>query len=70
MNEQRVERVRALGIEHARIETERNLSRTMATLVDDPATASSNATASRVYSSSGRRSSSGNASTEANAHFG
>jgi hypothetical protein len=36
MDEQRVERVRAAGKEHARIETEGDLPGTMATLVDDP----------------------------------
>jgi hypothetical protein len=36
MDEQRVERVRAAGTEHARIETEGDLPGTMATLVDDP----------------------------------
>jgi hypothetical protein len=36
MDEDRVERVRALGYEHARIETEGDLAGTMATLVADP----------------------------------
>jgi hypothetical protein len=36
MNEQCVDRVRTLGAEHARIETDRDLAQTMATLVDDP----------------------------------
>ncbi len=36
MDEQRVERVRNAGNEHARIETEGDLPGTMATLVEDP----------------------------------
>ncbi len=36
MDEQRVARVRAAAAEHARVETERDLAATMATLVADP----------------------------------
>ena len=36
MDQQRIERVRNIGREHARVETEGDLAATMATLVDDP----------------------------------